>query len=123
MSDNVHEVFKPLLDSIRARRVLIADGSVVRAALMDVIDTDDPEGGVLTGWMGLWHPFESVADETRGRFADAVIKRIKELQSPMFNLGVKLENLCERHKAARLPAPTADFCSDCENETRAKLGG
>lgn len=99
--------------------LLIADASVIRAAIADVIDAGDPDLKV-TDW-ALWHPFETVATDARMRFIDAVERRIRELQSPMFNLGVKLQNLCNRHAKALLPEPTVSLCADCVAEFRARL--
>lgn len=82
MSENVHPVFKLIHDAIapvERKPLLMADASVIRAAIFDVIDGGDP--GVSGLPWGLWHPFDGVANDARLRFADAVEIRIRELQS------------------------------------------
>lgn len=102
----------------------MADINVIRAAIFDVADA----GHICSAACGIKHPWyfdQNESDEQtehRAKFVDAVEARIRDLQGPMFNLGVKLQNLCERHKIARLPFPTVDACMDCEAEARAKLG-
>lgn len=93
---------------------LFADASVIRAALMDVIDVT--EWKFYEGRDNGRYVREEVATAERGAFADAVEKRIRELQSSPFNLGLKLENFCDRHKRLRLPQPTSSSCSDCASE-------
>lgn len=100
------------------RRLLLADAGVIRTAMLDVIDGCDPEAKGMP-W-ALWHPFEGVGTDARTRFCDAVIERIQVLQSPTFNLGIKLENYCSIHRSMRLPLPTTSKCVDCAAERASK---
>ena len=104
------------------RPLLMADASVIRAAIADVQDSGwecSRDCGVTHSWF-----FRDDEDddqtEHRQRFTDAVIRRIVELQKPPFNLGMKLENYCPRHMRGRLPRPTDHVCADCKAEWRAR---
>lgn len=92
-----------------------ADIKTIRTAIFDAID-----GGFKRG---PWHfdPDDESDDQTEQRhaFADAVVSMIEDLQTAPFN-HVKLENLCERHKKAALPKPTAQVCVQCSAEQKAK---
>ena len=90
--------------------VLITDISVIRAAIFDVIDETERSG--------MWSANEVIANVFRGDFADAVAKRIGELQRPPHELGIQMQNLCDRHKREMLPAPTAQVCRLCAKEAR-----
>lgn len=102
-----------------------ADTKTIRAALFDVIDAG------CTCDSGEKHPWEldddlndpaqteDVVNERRARFVDAVIDRIADLRS-IPGETIKLQDLCERHKKAVLPKPTAQVCVECSAEQKAK---
>lgn len=100
-----------------------AGTATIRAAIFDLIDSGDhglpwrfyeeqTESRNITG---------DAATTDRVLFVDAVIARIAELQNPPHS-GVKLENLCDKHKRECLPAPTARVCRMCEAERRVRNG-
>ena len=93
---------------------LITDISVVRAAIFDVIDDS---------FYDIWEDNEIEANEARLAFADAVAKRIGELQRPPHELGIQMQNLCDRHKRSILPAPTVQVCRLCVKERSAENSG
>ena len=102
---------------------MFADETVIRAALMDVLD-QHADWDVMF-WSGSEIGFDGntpddVANSARLEFADAVQKRILELQSPPHNLGVKLENYCPRHMRLKLPFPTVNTCVGCDKEQGSK---
>lgn len=100
---------------------LIADASVIRAALLDVTDSGwKCSSGCDIGHLWRFDPDDESDDQTehRMRFADAVESRIRELASA--GCGIKLENYCTRHLGMRLPHPTASVCADCEGERTAQ---
>lgn len=88
-------------------QINFASDVIVRAAIFDVLDA------------GQWelNSSDESDEETERRylFASAVQKRICELQSPPHH-GVRLENLCERHRRQALPKPTVLVCEICEKE-------
>ena len=93
---------------------LFASKSTVRAAIFDVID----QGRNQSAEHQDWRFSDSDSDyELRERavFADAVIRRISELQD-LPHQGVKLENLCNRHIRESLPRHSSNVCSACEAE-------
>ena len=94
--------------------MIITDISVVRAAILDVTDSY---------YYGMWSEDEAVANEARLSFADAVAKRIEALQRPPHELGIQMQNLCDRHKREMLPAPTAQVCRLCVKERSAENSG
>lgn len=78
----------------------------IRAAIFDVIDEGDDSDE------------SEEQTEKRMRFVDLVIARIEQLQNPPHD-GVKLQNLCERHKRLALPQPEGiGLCPHCEKELR-----
>lgn len=95
--------------------------ATIRAAIFDVLDRGDQDeppwafyehdhGGVRgLAWT------EDDANVERRVFVDNVIARIAELQSPPHD-GIKLENLCPRHRREALPVPTAQVCGMCQAE-------
>lgn len=98
-----------------------ADTKTIRAAIFDVIDSreDNPwwfQGNSETNWT------EDDANRERMRFVEQVVARISDLQSSPFD-GVKLENLCPRHRQEALPAPTVQVCIQCSAEQKAKGQG
>lgn len=48
----------------------------IKYAVLTVIDDGDPT--LNGGAYALWHPFESIADDARLRFCDAVISQLKK---------------------------------------------
>jgi hypothetical protein len=83
----------------------------VRAAMLDVIDTGNPDD--FDGW--LFYLVESDRQtERRSKFADAVIARIHQLQQPPHHYP-RLEVLCDKHKRRRLPTYSGE-CLDCTKE-------
>lgn len=122
MNEHVHPAFRNILNAIapRPEPLLMADASVIHAALLDVIDGGDPECKSLP-W-ALWHPFASIEDDARMRFSEALLTRIRQLQAPPISLGVKLENLCPRHMRTKLPQPTASTCAACDSEMERRFG-
>ena len=94
-----------------------ADTKTIRAALFDVIDLRDCpwwfHANSSTGWT------EDDANRERMRFVEQVVARISDLQSAPFD-GVKLENLCPRHRQEALPKPTVQVCVQCAAEQKAK---
>lgn len=91
---------------------MFAGVATIRAAIFDVLDDDYAYYDL---YQGEQNPDISLVDEHRGEFVDAVIKRISELQCPPHD-GIKLENLCPRHRREALPAPTAAVCGMCLTE-------
>lgn len=90
---------------------MFAGVATIRAAIFDVID-----GGFNRRPWTLDPDDESDAQTAqRFAFADAVIAIIADLQSPPFN-HIQLQNLCEKHKRAMLPVPTAAVCGMCQVE-------
>jgi hypothetical protein len=93
---------------------MFAGVATIRAAVFDVLDSRGwafggivREGGVVLS--------EDGEDEQRALFTNAVIARIAELQAVPHD-GVRLENLCDKHKRLALPVPTAMVCVQCEKE-------
>ena len=108
--------------------VLITDISVVRTAILDVID--ECRGGKWAFYEDepnddppefFWN--EDAANNDRLSFADAVAKRIEALQRPPHELGLQMQNLCDRHKREMLPAPTVQVCRLCVKERSAENSG
>jgi len=97
----------------RVMKELFASKSTIRAAIFDVVDAGDKDG---EAWLFERNESESET-ERRGRFADAVVSKIEDLQSN-FKF-VKLENLCPRHRCEALPVPTAQVCAECVREQKA----
>jgi hypothetical protein len=102
-----------LMQRKRREREMFANVSTIRAAIFDVADI---------GWNGRpWH-FDP-ADETdaqsehRRAFAGAVIVRLTELQSPPHD-GIRLQDLCHRHRSEALPELRAAVCVMCQAERR-----
>lgn len=99
-------------------RQIFAGAATIRAAILDVIDSRD----IMDLWEGDMNGFGVTEDEanvSRRRFVDAVMARISDWQSTP-NGGVRLENLCPRHRAAALPIPTEKICGECVNEQKAE---
>jgi hypothetical protein len=100
---------------------LWADAATIRAALMDVVDAGDPEmaGRIwffyerING-MNIWS--EDFANKQRVGFADAVLRRLAELQSPPHN-APRLDTLCPTHIRRRL-TPYDGWCTDCTRERK-----
>ena len=97
------------------RRQPFAGVATIRAALFDALDANtrelyafDCEKHLVT---------DEGATDARCAFVDAVIARIAELQQAPHD-GVKLENLCDKHKREILPLPTASVCPECAAERR-----
>ena len=103
--------------------VLITDISVVRTAIFDVVD--------VTTFHAMWDESpnctpsqnEDIQNNARGCFADAVAKRIEALQRPPHELGIQMQNLCDRHKRSILPASTVQVCRLCVKERSAENSG
>jgi hypothetical protein len=93
---------------------LWADAMTVRAALMDVIDEGCQHPDDMTHEWRLDSGLEDFASEQRALFADAVLLRVIELQSPPHDFP-QLHLLCDRHKRARLAAHAGE-CRDCARE-------
>ena len=118
-NSQVHPVIRGIINRVSAQVMeepLFADSQVIHTAIMDVIGSGDPtfsNGHVPTPWP-LWHEFPDVANEARERFCDAVKDRIRVLQAPPFNLGIKLENYCGYHIRQRLGLPESQrvICAD-----------
>lgn len=91
------------------RKQNFAGVATIRAAIFDVLDAEEFyfEWNVLS---------EDDQNQERERFAAKVIDRISDLQS---REGIKLENLCPRHKVEVLPKPTASVCAMCQAERSA----
>lgn len=98
--------------------------ATIRQALFDVIDHGDQDD---QPWMFYENEDprsyfdQDAANVDRSNFVDAVIARIAELQNPPHE-GIKLENLCDKHKRQCLPAPTSKTCRMCDAE-RKELNG
>lgn len=104
---------------------MFAGVATIRAALFDILDRGDRDdqpwafyehdhGGVKgLAWT------EDDANVERRVFVDNVLARIAELQAPPHD-GIKLENLCDKHKREALPAPTAKVCGMCQVERGSK---
>lgn len=105
------------------RKPLLTDVSVVRAAILDVVDSGTAKGGPWrfdeSDFMrdiercDMGTSVEDAANGQRLDFCDAVTSRIAELQSSLHILGVHLENYCTRHRAALLPTPSVSGCPQC----------
>lgn len=103
---------------------LFADAGVIRTAILEVADAGWQCSARACGIKHLWIFEDDESDdqtEHRERFADAVLERIRKLQSPVFALGIRLENMCASHMRECLPPPTVETCPECEKELRAKL--
>jgi hypothetical protein len=101
----------------------MADAGVIAAAILEVLDAGRHCGETCDlKHERHFYPNDEGEEETENRtkFVDEVMYRIRVLQSPTFNLGIKLENYCNRHKGARLPEPTVQFCPDCAAEHQAR---
>lgn len=113
-NSQVHPVIRNIINQVSegVAEPLFADGDLIRAAIFDVIDAGDRAENNDT-WP-LWHPFSDVETDARMRFCDAVKDRIRVLQSPPFNIGIKLENYCSYHIRQRLglPDPKGVICAD-----------
>lgn len=87
--------------------------TIVAAALADVLDAGcrcaDPKHGkwVFDG------EDEDSANRQRMDFVHAVVRRIKELQSPPLSLGVLNAGLCARHVFEVFPTSTMVRCPKC----------
>lgn len=91
--------------------------ATIKAAIYDVIDQGRSQSSEYQDWR--FNDSDSSYELLeRSMFADAVIRRIAELQEPPHE-GVKLENLCDFHKREVLPEPTAEFCAECEKKQKA----
>jgi hypothetical protein len=108
------------------RGSLWANAATIRMALMDVIDEGCRSGRPVAGryrcspWV-LDDKDEDYANAQRSKFADAVLRRLVELQSPPHN-APRLENFCPRHRMVRLPRPAVSICGDCQRERRKGRG-
>lgn len=87
--------------------------ATIRAAIFDALDNEQEYYELYLSETA----DEELVNVYRGEFVDAVIARIAELQHPPHE-GVKLENLCDKHKRECLPAPTARVCRMCEAERK-----
>ena len=103
--------------------MIITDISVVRAAILDVIDERPCGFGKWAFYEDGENWTEDYANTDRLDFADAVAKRIEALQRPPHELGIQMQNLCDRHKRSILPAPTAQVCRLCVKERSAENSG
>lgn len=94
------------------RRLLWADAATIRAAVFDIVDSGDENG---QRWAlaedGYWT--EDDINRERVAFADALLRRIHELQQ--LHSFPRLEVLCDTHKRRRLPTYSGE-CSDCKKE-------
>lgn len=93
---------------------MFAGVATIRAALFDVLDRFNPlimDRDLIPANV----KSEDRENFERSTFVDAVIKRIAELQAPPHD-GIQLQNLCEKHKRAMLPVPTAAVCGMCQVE-------
>ena len=119
---------KALSLNLDDRKQTFASVTTIRAAISDLLDA----GWQCGNGCDLHHPWNFRTEmfpgdaeptdldiELRGKFIDAVIARISDLQSPPHE-GIKLENLCPRHKVEVLPIPTANVCAVCQTERRVK---
>ena len=117
---------KALSLNLDNRGQMFAGVATIRAAIADVLDAgEDATGCTCSAQRHAWSFSFSEGEretENRSRFMDAVIKRIGELQTPPHE-GIKLENLCPRHRREALPAPTARICSICEAERKSLMSG
>lgn len=93
---------------------MFAGVATIRAAIFDVID-GGMHGDATEPWEFHLDLLASDQDALRAAFADDVLNRIGELQLPPHD-GIKLENLCPRHRREVLPKPTAKVCGMCEVE-------
>lgn len=109
------------IDATNAELKAYVSVLTLREALMDVIDEGCRTGRPSTKGNYRCVPWvlndqdEDYANVQRMKFVDAVCARIAELHLPPHN-AVRLENLCPRHRLARLPKPTASVCADCKRE-------
>lgn len=97
---------------------MFAGVATVRQAIFDIIDRGDQDE---QPWMFYENEDprsyfnQEAADADRHNFVSHVITRIAELQAPPHG-GVKLENLCPRHRREALPVATAKVCGMCQVE-------
>lgn len=88
--------------------------AVVRAAILSEIDR--------VGWKFYEAAFEGYKDPEaevnieRMDFADAVERRIQELQSPPLSLGLLGQGRCSRHLWALVPHSASVRCPECATE-------
>jgi len=90
--------------------------ATIRAALFDVMDRFNPlimDRNLIPDKV----KSEDRENFERSTFVDVVIARIAELQQAPHD-GIKIENLCDKHKRAILPLPTASVCPECAIERR-----
>lgn len=96
---------------------MFASVATIRAAIFDVIDAEKGEW-----FFGDPSLNEDEQNQERTMFVDRVITRVAELQSPPHD-GIKLENLCPRHRRDALPHPTTAVCGMCVAERKVKTNG
>lgn len=88
--------------------------ATIRQAIFDIID-GGMNGDATEPWEFHLDLLASDQDLIRSSFVDAVIKRIAELQTAPHD-GIRIENLCDKHKREVLPVPTKSTCGMCQSE-------
>lgn len=95
---------------------MFAGVATIRAAIFDVLDAGDC--GVSWRFYEEDSPSaritEAAAITDRVLFVNAVIARVAEIQT--LHDGIRLQDICDKHKRSVLPVPTAAVCGMCQVE-------